>query len=329
MTSLLDYIEDNWRDSYRPFTRYPEIYGEHLEQGKGLLTEEGQGWSSLYKKPLGLLNVSGIPALYEAFRDEPIRDNLINAGMDSDKAGYATQAIGTALDIGVPWAVMKKGMTPYISEAVKKTANVSFDPTKRKLIKGAAGATALAATGKGMELLPAGKVVKQAVKSTADLFTASRIGASKAIEKATSYPLWTKLVKNRDFSLRNILIDMGAKDTPKKEWREFTGRDLTKAENTKVREAWDRIELPDDWDDFSGEGFYEEVKSTISDQSLVARAENIYSSDPAKFRKLLDKQIKDLRKTISRDKRQPGQRLYYGRDLETDLKSALELKASL
>ena len=177
MTSLLDYIEDNWRDSYRPFTRYPEIYGEHLEQGKGLLTEEGQGWSSLYKKPLGLLNVSGIPALYEAFRDEPIRDNLINAGMDSDKAGYATQAIGTALDIGVPWAVMKKGMTPWVSEYAASKANPASkvnaspsDPSRRRFIQGAAGATALAATGKGMELLPAAKqVAKSAPKGFAGL----------------------------------------------------------------------------------------------------------------------------------------------------------------
>jgi hypothetical protein len=169
--SLFDYIEDNWRDSYKPFTRYPEIYGEHFEQGKGLLTEEGQGWSSLYKKPLGLLNVSGIPALYEAFRDEPIRDNLINAGMDSDKAGYATQAIGTALDIGVPWAVMKKGMTPWVSEyAVSKANPAKFDPSKRKLLQGAGAATALAATGNALDLLPAGttgKVAKQAAKSSA------------------------------------------------------------------------------------------------------------------------------------------------------------------
>ena len=167
--NLLDYIEDNWRDSYRPITRYPEIYGEHFERGKGLLSEEGQGWSSLYKKPMGLLNISGIPALYEALRDEPIRDNLINAGMDSDKAGYATQAIGTALDIGVPWAVMKKGMTPWMSEYAASKANpTKFDPSKRKFLQGAGAATALAATGNALDLLPtgtAGKVAKQAAKS--------------------------------------------------------------------------------------------------------------------------------------------------------------------
>ena len=175
--NLLDYIEDNWRDSYRPITRYPEIYGEHFERGKGLLSEEGQGWSSLYKKPMGLLNISGIPALYEALRDEPIRDNLINAGMDSDKAGYATQAIGTALDIGVPWAVMKKGMTPWMSEYAASKANPASkvnaspsDPSRRRFIQGAAGATALAATGKGMELLPAAKqVAKSAPKGFAGL----------------------------------------------------------------------------------------------------------------------------------------------------------------
>ena len=165
---LLDYIEDNWRDSYRPFTRYPKIYGEHFEQGIGLLAEEGQGWSSLYKKPLGLLNISAIPALYEAFRDEPIRNTLVNdLNIDKTKANYATQAIGLGLDIGVPWAVIKKGMTPWISEAVRKNQTSAFDLSRRKFLQGAGAAAGLAATGKGMDLLPA---AKQVAKSAPDAF---------------------------------------------------------------------------------------------------------------------------------------------------------------
>ena len=161
---LLDYIEDNWRDSYRPFTRYPKIYGEHFEQGIGLLAEEGQGWSSLYKKPLGLLNISAIPALYEAFRDEPIRNTLINdLDIDPQKAGYATQAIGLGMDVGVPYTVIRKGLTPWISEQVAKQANpTGFSPSRRRFLKGA-GATAVGtATG-----VP---VFKQVAKQASDPF---------------------------------------------------------------------------------------------------------------------------------------------------------------
>jgi hypothetical protein len=217
---LLDYIEDNWRDSYRPFTRYPEIYGEHLEQGKGLLTEEGQGWSSLYKKPMGLLNISGIPALYEAFRDEPIRDNLINAGMDSDKAGYATQAIGTALDIGVPWAVMKKGMTPWMSEYAASKANPASkvnappsDPSRRRFIKGAAGAAALAAGGK---YLPEGtgvQAVKQAAKSVptgfAGLLTKMNTSLKSIGVSGVGKPLISKSLAEFDKAYGRLAAHLG------------------------------------------------------------------------------------------------------------------------
>jgi hypothetical protein len=161
---LLDYIEDNWRDSYRPFTRYPKIYGEHFEQGIGLLAEEGQGWSSLYKKPLGLLNISAIPALYEAFRDEPIRNTLVNdLNIDPKKADYATQAIGLGMDVGAPYAVIRKGLTPWISEQVAKQANPSgFSPSRRRFLKGA-GATAVG-TATGIPML------KQVAKTVPDAF---------------------------------------------------------------------------------------------------------------------------------------------------------------
>ena len=161
---LLDYIEDNWRDSYRPFTRYPKIYGEHFEQGIGLLAEEGQGWSSLYKKPLGLLNISAIPALYEAFRDEPIRNTLINdLDIDPKTAGYATQAIGLGMDVGVPYAVIRKGLTPWISEQVAKQANPTrFSPSRRRFLKGTGAAAVGTATG-----IP---LLKQVAKTVPDAF---------------------------------------------------------------------------------------------------------------------------------------------------------------
>ena len=173
---LLDYIEDNWRDSYRPFTRYPKIYGEHFEQGIGLLAEEGQGWSSLYKKPLGLLNISAIPALYEAFRDEPIRNTLINdLDIDPKTAGYATQAIGLGMDVGVPYAVIRKGLTPWISEQVAKQANpTGFSPSRRRFLKGAGAAAVGTATG-----VP---VFKQVAKTVPDLFGSTIANMSSALD---------------------------------------------------------------------------------------------------------------------------------------------------
>ena len=161
---MLDYLQENWRDIYRPFQRYPEIYGEHAKQGMGMLKEDAPGAWDVATKPLGALMMSGIPSLYEAFRDEPIRNTLISdLGIDPKKADYATQAIGLGMDVGVPYAVIRKGLTPWISEQVAKQANpTGFSPSRRRFLKGA-GATAVG-TATGIPML------KQVAKQASDPF---------------------------------------------------------------------------------------------------------------------------------------------------------------
>ena len=161
---MLDYLQENWRDIYRPFQRYPEIYGEHAKQGMGMLREDAPGAWDVATKPLGALMMSGIPSLYEAFRDEPIRNTLISdLGIDPQKADYATQAIGLGMDVGVPYAVIRKGLTPWISEQVAKQANpTGFSPSRRRFLKGA-GATAVG-TATGIPML------KQVAKTVPDFF---------------------------------------------------------------------------------------------------------------------------------------------------------------
>ena len=161
---MLDFLQENWRDIYRPFQRYPEIYGEHAKQGMGMLREDAPGAWDIATKPLGALMMSGIPSLYEAFRDEPIRNTLIDdLGIDPKKADYATQAIGLGMDVGVPYAVIRKGLTPWISEQVAKQANpTGFSPSRRRFLKGTTAAAAGTATG-----IP---VWKQVAKTVPDAF---------------------------------------------------------------------------------------------------------------------------------------------------------------
>ena len=161
---MLDYLQEEWRNLYKPFQRYPTIYGKQARQGWGMLTEDAPGAWDIATKPLGALMMSGIPSLYEAFRDEPIRSTLINdLDIDPKTAGYATQAIGLGMDVGAPWAVMRKGMTPWISEQVAKQANPSgFNPSRRRFLKGA-GATAVG-TATGIPML------KQVAKQASDPF---------------------------------------------------------------------------------------------------------------------------------------------------------------
>ena len=140
------FIRENWRDVYRPITRYPEIYKEHRDAGYGLLTEDAPGYWDLATKPLGALMYSGIPALYEALRDEPIRNTLRDdLGFSQKAADYTTQGIGLGLDIGLPYSVIKHGLTPFISEAVKTSGKTptSFSPARRRFLQGTAAAAAV------------------------------------------------------------------------------------------------------------------------------------------------------------------------------------------
>ena len=52
---MLDYLQENWRDIYKPFQRYPEIYGEHARQGMSMLGEDAPGAWDVATKPMGAL----------------------------------------------------------------------------------------------------------------------------------------------------------------------------------------------------------------------------------------------------------------------------------
>ena len=161
---MLDYLQEEWRNLYKPFQRYPTIYGKQARQGWGMLTEDAPGAWDIATKPLGALMMSGIPSLYEAFRDEPIRSTLINdLDIDPKTAGYATQAIGLGMDVGVPYTVIRKGLTPWISEQVAKQANPTrFSPSRRRFLKGTGAAAVGTATG-----IP---LLKQVAKTVPDAF---------------------------------------------------------------------------------------------------------------------------------------------------------------
>ena len=97
----------------RPFKRWWELQDEYAQQGLGLMQPQEED-STLKDVGTGLLGgamyaASPIMSAFEAFRDEPIRDTLIDAGVDPEKAHTATQWIGGAMDVG-GLGLAKKGL---------------------------------------------------------------------------------------------------------------------------------------------------------------------------------------------------------------------------
>ena len=356
---MLDYLQENWRDIYRPFQRYPEIYGEHAKQGMSMLREDAPGAWDIATKPMGALMMSGIPSLYEAFRDEPIRDTLISdLGIDPQKADYATQAIGLGMDVGVPWAVMRKGLTPWISEQVAKQANpTGFSPSRRRFLKGTGAAAAGTATG-----IP---VWKQVAKTVPDAFggliakmssTVGSIGAKGTVAAGIEgfrrrfNDLANELTKIRghrtrmvsDRRLREVDKRVAESDAyraahPVRESEKvrdyYTGTDkelkamrnsIRDQVNREQKEFVDHIPVPG----YPSKTLYSPDFTTVNNSfGNVERAKAHYKADPKGFTLALESVVKKLRKMESGG---VPYRTYGGRrsELITDLEDFLkELKA--
>jgi len=101
------------RQTLNPFKRFWELQQQYAQQGMGLMAPQEED-STLKDVGTGLLGgalyaASPIISGFQAFRDEPIRDTMIQAGMDPEKAQTAAHWIGGAMDVG-GIGLAKKGL---------------------------------------------------------------------------------------------------------------------------------------------------------------------------------------------------------------------------
>ena len=92
------------RQIAHPFKRFWELQDQYAQQGLGLMAPQEED-STLKDVGTGLLGgamyaASPIMSAFQAFRDEPIRDTLIDVGVDPEKAETASHWIGGAMDVG-------------------------------------------------------------------------------------------------------------------------------------------------------------------------------------------------------------------------------------
>lgn len=304
---MLDYIKDNWRDAYSPFQRYPEIYDEHYKQGMGMLTTDAPGAWDIATKPMGALMMSGIPSLYEAFRDEPIYNTLVNdLNIDKTKADYATQAIGLGLDVGVPWAVMKKGMTPWISEQVAKQANPSgFSPSRRRFLKGTGAA--VAGTAAGIPML------KQVAKKAPDFFADLATNVAGSLKNVTTEKALLSGYGSKFEPALNVLARIRLESVDKK----YPGRDNYRKEHRPIGVDWSDItpggvdvdKVTSELSDRIGhlatrgnesmEGYIDDIYFSMHDLGPMS---DLYKSNPKEFISYLNKEIKWLENMVKAEK---------------------------
>ena len=101
------------RQMTHPFKRWWELQQEYAQQGLGLMEPQEED-STLKDVGTGLLGgamyaASPIMSSFEAFRDEPIRDTLVDFGVDPENARTASHWIGGAMDVG-GIGLAKKGL---------------------------------------------------------------------------------------------------------------------------------------------------------------------------------------------------------------------------
>jgi len=92
------------RQIAHPFKRFWELQNQYAQQGLGLMAPQEED-STLKDVGTGLLGgamyaASPIMSAFQAFRDEPIRDTLVDFGVDPEKAQTASHWIGGAMDVG-------------------------------------------------------------------------------------------------------------------------------------------------------------------------------------------------------------------------------------
>ena len=119
-------------DAINPLKRWWELYPEHEERARNLLSSSVSEDTPLKHKawqmPLGLMSyvASPITSGFEAIRDEPIRDVMIGYGMDADKAQNIATGIGMAMDVAVPVGAAKSGAT--VSQALARRFQPNVGP---------------------------------------------------------------------------------------------------------------------------------------------------------------------------------------------------------
>jgi len=101
------------QQTLNPFKRWWELQQQYAQQGMGLMAPQEED-STLKDVGTGLLGgamyaASPIISGFQAFRDEPLRDTMIQAGMDPEKAQTAAHWIGGAMDVG-GIGLAKKGL---------------------------------------------------------------------------------------------------------------------------------------------------------------------------------------------------------------------------
>jgi len=128
-------------DALNPLKRWWELYPEHEERARNLLSSSVSEDTPLKHKawqmPLGLMSyvASPITSGFEAIRDEPIRDVMIGYGMDADKAQKIATGIGMAMDVAVPVGAVKSGATVSQALARRLQPNVGAAALTQNIIR--------------------------------------------------------------------------------------------------------------------------------------------------------------------------------------------------
>ena len=121
LNQLISGVGQDFKSMVHPFKRFWELQKQYSQQGAGLASP-GEGDSAIKDVGTGVLGsalytLSPVMSAFQAFRDEPIRDALMDVGVGRNKAELASLGIGTLMDIG-GIGLAKKGLN--ISEEVAR-----------------------------------------------------------------------------------------------------------------------------------------------------------------------------------------------------------------
>jgi hypothetical protein len=219
------------------------------------------------------------------------------------------------MDIGVPWAVMRKGMTPWISEQVAKQANPSgFSPSRRRFLKGSAAAAAGTATG-----IP---LLKQVAKTVPDFFANLATGVASSLKNVTTEKALLSGYGSKFEPVLNVLARLRRKYVDKR----YPMEDSYRKEPRPYGVDWSDItpggvdadkvvsELEKNMAHFSAKNFtpgssldfnpqldnyLDEIYYNLNDLQPVS---DLYKSNPKEFISSLNKEIKWLEGRVKAEK---------------------------
>jgi hypothetical protein len=214
------------------------------------------------------------------------------------------------MDVGVPWAVMRKGLTPWISEQVAKQANpTGFSPSRRRFLKGTGAAAAGTATGIPM--------LKQVAKQVPDFFAGLTTNVSNVLKNVSSVSGLSAQYGAKFEPTLKVLTDVLVGGRNKGHAvEEFKGRDITDAldnidevvekakSNLKLISTPDRPLSPSDgpWD----VSLWEYVDDIYPRMIDIEHASDFYKSNPKGFISSLEDQVKRYEDLIKSSKEPAG-----------------------